>query len=51
MNVVSGHVYMRPEVNSNRFGISNRFEKPFRLHPNFTTASLEISKPFSKIVP
>ena len=28
------HVYMRPEVNSNRFEISNRFEMPFRLHGN-----------------
>ena len=25
-------VYMRPEVNSNRFEISTRFEKSFRLH-------------------
>ena len=30
------HVYMRPEVNSNRFEISNRFEKSFRLHGDFT---------------
>ena len=37
------HVYMRPEVNSNRFEISNRFEKSFRLHGNFTTANPEIS--------
>ena len=28
------HVYMRPEVNSNRFEISNRFEMSFRLHGN-----------------
>ena len=28
------HVYMRPEVNSNRFKISNRFEMSFRLHGN-----------------
>ena len=27
------HVYMRPEVNSDRFEISNRFEM-FRLHGN-----------------
>ena len=26
------HVYMRPEVNSNWFEISNRFEMSFRLH-------------------
>ena len=26
------HVYMRPEVNSDRFDMSNRFEKSFRLH-------------------
>ena len=28
------HVYMRFEVNSNRFEISNRFEMSFRLHGN-----------------
>ena len=28
------HVYMRPEVNSNRFEISNHFEMLFRLHGN-----------------
>ena len=28
------HVYVRPEVNSNRFEISNRFEMSFRLHGN-----------------
>ena len=33
------HVYMRPEVNSNRFEISNRFEKSFRLHGDFTAAT------------
>ena len=27
-------VYMRPEVNSNRFKISNHFEMSFRLHGN-----------------
>ena len=30
------HVYMRPEVNSNRFEILNGFEKSFLLHGNFT---------------
>ena len=40
---------MRPEVNSNRFEISNPFEKSFRLHGNFTTADLEISNPFQKL--
>ena len=40
---------MRPEVNSSRFEISNRFEKSFRLHDNFTTANLEISNPFQKL--
>ena len=30
---------MRPEVNSNRFEISNRFEKSFPSHGNFTTVS------------
>ena len=28
------HVYMRPEMNSNRFDISNRFEMSFRLDGN-----------------
>ena len=36
---------MRPEVNSNRFEISNRFEMLFRLHDNlhrdFTMASFQ----------
>ena len=32
------HVYMRPEVNSNRLEISNRFEKSLRLHGDFTVA-------------
>ena len=35
------HVYMRPEVNSNRFEISNRFEMLFRLHGNFTAATFQ----------
>ena len=33
------HVYMRPEVNLNRFEISNHFEKSFRLHNDFTAAT------------
>ena len=40
---------MRPEMNSNRFEISNRFEKSFCLHSNFTTANLEISNTFQKL--
>ena len=40
------HVYMRPEVNSNRVEISNRFEMSFRLHDNlhgnFTAAIFQI---------
>ena len=36
---------MRPEVNSNRFEISNRFEMLFRLHGNlhedFTAATFQ----------
>ena len=36
---------MRPEVNSNRFEISNRFEMSFRLHDNlhgdFTAATFQ----------
>ena len=42
---------MRPEVNSNRFEISNRFEMSFRLHGNlhrdFTAASFQtIVRPY-----
>ena len=37
---------MRPEVNSNRFKISNHFEKSFLLHGNFNAANLEISHLF-----
>ena len=33
---LSEHVYMRLEVNSNRFEISNCFEKSFCLHDDFT---------------
>ena len=43
------HVYMRAEVNSNRFEISNRFEMSFRLHGNFTESNLEISNRFQKL--
>ena len=39
------HVYIRPEVNSNRFEISNHFEMSFRLHGNlhgdFTAATFQ----------
>ena len=35
------HVYMRPEVNSNRFEISNRFERLFHLHDDFTAATFQ----------
>ena len=42
---------MRPEVNSNRFEISNRFEMLFHLHGNlhkdFTVASFQaIARPY-----
>ena len=42
---------MRPEVNSNRFEISNRYEMSFRLHGNlhgdFTAATFKtIAKPY-----
>ena len=41
------HVYMRLEVNSNRFEISNRFEMSFRLHGklhgDFTAATFQIT--------
>ena len=40
---------MRPELNSDWFEISNRFEKSFRLHGNFTKANLKISNPFQKL--
>ena len=43
------HIYMRPKVNSNRFEISNRLEKLFRLHGNFTLSNLEISHRFQKL--
>ena len=39
------HVYMRPEVNSNRFEISNHFEMSFGLYGNlrgdFTVATFQ----------
>ena len=39
------HVYMRPEVNSNRFEISNRFEMSIRLHVIYMEISLwQLSK-------
>ena len=49
--VVSEHVYMRPEVNSNRFEISNRSEMSFRLHGSlhgdFTAATFQtIARPY-----
>ena len=43
------HVYMSSEMNSNRFEISNCFEKTFRLHGNFTMANLDNSNPFQKL--
>ena len=40
-----GHIYMRHEVNSNRFEASNHFEMSFRLHGNlhgdFTAATFQ----------
>ena len=33
------HIYLRPEVNSNRFEISNRIEESFCLHGDFTVAT------------
>ena len=45
VNVMLEHVYMIPEVNSNRFEISNRFEMSFRLHGSlhggFTAATFQ----------
>ena len=43
------HVYMRPEVNSNWFEISNGFENSFRFQGNFTTSNLQISNCFQKL--
>ena len=40
---------MRPEVNSNQFEISNRFEMSFRLHGNCTVSNHEISNRFQKL--
>ena len=34
------HDYLKLEVNSNRFEISNCFEKSFRLNGSFTKANL-----------
>ena len=45
------HVYVRPKVNSNRFEISNRFEKLFHLHNSFPAANLETSNPSQKLFP
>ena len=42
-------LYIRPGVNLNRFEISNRFYKLFRLHGNFTMVNLDISNPFQKL--
>ena len=39
INSIYEYVYMRPKVNSNRFEISNRFEKSIRLHGDFTAAA------------
>ena len=41
IQIVLQHVYMRPEVNSNRFEISNHFEMSFRLHGNLHEISLQ----------
>ena len=35
------HVYMRPEVISNRLEISNGFEKSFCLNDDFTAATFQ----------
>ena len=48
------HVSMRPEINSNRFEISNRFEM-FRLHGSlhvdFTVATFQkIARPITKTI-
>ena len=40
---------MRPKVKSNRFEISNQFEKLFRLHGSSTAANLEISNRIQKL--
>ena len=43
------HVYMRPEVSSNQFEISNCFEKLFPWYDNLTTANPEILSLFQKL--
>ena len=41
---------LQPHIpNSNRFESSNRFQKSFHLHDNFTTANLEIPNCFQKL--
>ena len=42
-------LHMRPEVNSNRFEISNRIQKSLCVHGNFTASNLEISNCFQKL--
>ena len=39
--IILEHVYMRLKVNSNRFEISNRFGKSFRLHDDFAAATFQ----------
>ena len=51
LNENSKHVYIRPEVNSNRFEISNCFKKLFRLPGTFNSKQPWNLKPLSKLVP
>ena len=41
--------YMRPEVNSNQFEISNHFERSFHLHDSYTWVNLKISNHSQKL--
>ena len=39
--IILEHVYMRLKVNSNRFEISNHFEKSFRLYDDFAATTFQ----------
>ena len=39
--IILEHIYMRLKVNSNRFEISNHFEKSFRLYDDFAATTFQ----------
>ena len=49
MKLAYTDVKFHPEVNWNRFEISNCFKMSFYLHGNFTVSNLEISNRFKKL--